>query len=286
MGDEVVCHECHIVTQVTILDYGPEWRAFDQQETRARARTGPPVTVAQHDDGLTTRIPIETRDVHGQQLSPSQRRRLRRLKRSNKWYVRTTDSERSLCDGLKQIRKVAADVGIPDSVIHRAQQLFRDAVYDDFLKRYDIDRTVAATTYAACRLQGVTITITELAVATGLEGEQVECTYRTLCRELSLEPAPQSGQEYVPRICTELDLGHGVERDATELIEKLREVKPGIGLYPTTLAAVAVYTVCRHTSEHPTVTQLAVGEVADINNSTISTAYADLRELFESLQIS
>lgn len=274
---EVLCRECNIVTDGTVIDYGPEWRAYDQAETNGRARAGPPVTVGRHENGLTTRIALESRDGNGRALSTAQRRRARRLRRTNQWYVRTVQGEESLCDGLKQIEKIAADAGLPDAVTRRAQQLFRRAVHADMLRHYDIDRTVAAVTYTACRLQKIMLTVDEIAVLSPVEQRSIERTYRYLCRELEIEVPPQTAEEHIPRICAELELGQLVEHETKDFIDRTRNVMPGAGTYPSTIAAVAVYAVCRQSECHPSITQKEVGEAADVNHSTISDTYASLR---------
>ena len=54
---EIVCKECGLVLEQGMFDFGPEWRAFDEEQKSKRARTGGPVKFAKLNKGLTTDIP-------------------------------------------------------------------------------------------------------------------------------------------------------------------------------------------------------------------------------------
>ena len=41
---EVVCQDCGLVIDQQIIDMGPEWRAFDQEQRVKRSRVGAPMT--------------------------------------------------------------------------------------------------------------------------------------------------------------------------------------------------------------------------------------------------
>ena len=40
---ELVCKDCGLVINDELLDTGPEWRAFDEEQKSKRSRTGSPV---------------------------------------------------------------------------------------------------------------------------------------------------------------------------------------------------------------------------------------------------
>ena len=37
---ELICKNCGLVIDESYIDQGPEWRAFDSEQTESRARTG------------------------------------------------------------------------------------------------------------------------------------------------------------------------------------------------------------------------------------------------------
>ena len=48
---EIVCGACGLVIDDSIMDMGPEWRAFDHEQRDKRTRVGAPITYTIHDKG-------------------------------------------------------------------------------------------------------------------------------------------------------------------------------------------------------------------------------------------
>jgi transcription initiation factor TFIIB len=53
---ETVCGDCGLVLYGQMMDKGPEWRAFTQEEKASRSRVGMPTSYSVHDKGLSTAI--------------------------------------------------------------------------------------------------------------------------------------------------------------------------------------------------------------------------------------
>ncbi|MFP8888545.1 transcription initiation factor IIB [Natrialbaceae archaeon A-CW2] len=274
--NEQVCGNCHVVTNDTPIDHGPEWRAFNHNESRKRARTGPPVTLGDGDHDLATTMSSSGRDSNGAPLSPTQRQRYARLRRLNRWFVESGNAGRSLRDGVIQLQKLASDLDVPTSVQSRAQTLFKNAASDGYLTNYGIDRTVPAVLYGACKLEGVRLPIDMVTVVAHASRREILQTYRFLRRELGLEVPPTEAADAVPAICSELDVSHTVEREAKAVIGAFQQENPGSGTFPSTVAATAVYAVCRHLESLPTVSQSEVGKAAGVNPCTISTWHSEV----------
>ena len=51
---EVICRDCGFVLSDVVFDFGPEWRAFDEEQMNKRTRTGSPLKLAKQNIGLTT----------------------------------------------------------------------------------------------------------------------------------------------------------------------------------------------------------------------------------------
>lgn len=51
---EIICSCCGLVVEESLLDLGPEWRAFDHEQRDKRTRVGAPMTNTIHDKGLST----------------------------------------------------------------------------------------------------------------------------------------------------------------------------------------------------------------------------------------
>ena len=65
---ETVCGDCGLVLYEQMMDKGPEWRAFDDEQRSKRTRVGAPMTYTIHDKGLSTMIDWHDRDIYGKSL--------------------------------------------------------------------------------------------------------------------------------------------------------------------------------------------------------------------------
>ena len=83
---ETICGDCGLVLYEQMLDKGPEWRAFTQQEKASRSRVGAPTSYSIHDKGLSTTISQIDRDAFGRKLPQSTRLQMWRLR---KWQIRS-----------------------------------------------------------------------------------------------------------------------------------------------------------------------------------------------------
>lgn len=272
-GNEVACTNCGVVLEDAPIDTGPEWRAYTTKEARERARVGAPVDRASTGDDLLTEIRVERTDANGNVLSHRQRRATARLRKKQKWAREGS----STVDGAAQIRKITSALSMPDVVTADARFVFKQAAEAGLLRSYGIDLIAVAAVYAATNRQDVERPLAEMAASAGTDTQQVFAAYRLLSEQLDLQIEPPTGAAYIPLICDALDLPFEVERKAVALVRAYRNDNVGDGTFPSTLAAAAVYAVCRHGDECPHVTQQTVADAADRDNSTLSQAYREVR---------
>ena len=113
---EIVCTRCGLVIETDLMDYGPEWRAFDDDQRTDRVRVGAPITYTIHDKGLTTTIDWRDKAIEGKNITPDKRAQIRRMR---KWHrrIRIYDAqERNLANALSEITRIADNLGL--SLIH------------------------------------------------------------------------------------------------------------------------------------------------------------------------
>jgi transcription initiation factor TFIIB len=60
---EMVCHDCGFVQSTDTMDRGQEWRAFTLQEKKDKPRTGAPLNIKIHDQGLSSSISTHNRTM-------------------------------------------------------------------------------------------------------------------------------------------------------------------------------------------------------------------------------
>lgn len=272
---ETVCEDCGIVLDSQPIDYGPEWREFEDDEPDSE-RTGAPLTPTRHDRGLSTEIGRKT-DGNGNILSSQKRCQLGRLRREhNRGRWRST-AERNLAHGLAETRRVASALDLPESIRDQACALYRSGSNEDLLPGRSIEAMAAASVYATCRCNGLPRTLQEVSDVAKVADERVEYAYGVLNRELELPAMPPMPAAYVPRFVSALGLSDGTRNQARTLAVRATEEQLANGCSPTGLAAACVYTAAEERCEQ--VTQADLAEVADVAPVTIRTRWDELRTL-------
>ncbi|KUO39384.1 MAG: transcription initiation factor IIB, partial [Hadesarchaea archaeon DG-33-1] len=201
---ELVCADCGFIITEKIMDMGPEWRAFDQEQRERRGRVGAPMTYTIHDKGLSTMIDWRDRDSHGKDLTPKKRAQIYRLR---KWQrrIRVSDAtERNLAFALSELDRMASHLGLPRNVREAAAVIYRRAVEERLIRGRSIEGVAAAALYAACRECKVPRTLDEIADVSRVGKKEIGRSYRFIARELLIHLRPTSPIDYVSRFGSEL----------------------------------------------------------------------------------
>ncbi len=277
---EIICNECGLVIDEQIMDSGPEWRAFDSEQTTKKSRVGAPMTYMLHDKGLSTVIDWRNKDYSGRELSPKRKAQVYRLR---KWQQRirvSNSTERNLAYALTELDRVASRINLPRNVKEIAAVVYRKAVEKKLIRGRSIEGVTAASIYAACRQCKVPRTLDEIADTAKLNRREIGRTYRYISRELGLSLSPTTPIDYVPRFGSELNLTGEIQSKAIEILKKAMERGLTSGRGPTSIAAAAIYIASVLHGERRT--QREVADVAGITEVTIRNRY---KELAESLDI-
>ncbi len=135
---EYVDTETGEVIEDRIVDLGPEWRVYDQTELQ---RTGSPLTLTVHDQGLSTTIGYEKVKDRIKLM------KMQKLQRS----VRVSNRDRKLVTFLTTLNSEASKLGLPDHVKETAALLLRKVVEKGLEKRVDPLILVIAVLYYSCQ---------------------------------------------------------------------------------------------------------------------------------------
>lgn len=270
---EVVCRGCGCVVMTGQVDTGPEWTAFDRVEREQKSRVGAPVTHTMHDRGLTTEIHWRDTDVNGTRLAPRKQARMQRL-RTWQERIRTNDpGERNLRLALAEIDRMASALEIPDPIREDAASLYRRALDAGLVQGRSIEGVATGTLYVACRRENVPRSLDELADVSRVDRVEIGRTYRYLASELGLEMRPVDPRQFVPRFCSELDLGQAVRNRAGEILSVTVEAGLDSGRSPTGLAGAAIYYAALLVGQKRTQSEIA--EVARVTEVTIRNRYQE-----------
>ncbi|MEE8401606.1 MAG: transcription initiation factor IIB [Candidatus Hydrothermarchaeaceae archaeon] len=273
---EVICNKCGLVIDEKIMDLGPEWRAFDNEQRVKRSRAGAPMTYTIHDKGLSTVIDWRDKDCYGKDISPKKRAQIYRLR---KWQQRirvSNATERNLAFALTELERVASRLSLPRNVRETAAVVYRRAVEKGLIRGRSIEGVAASSLYAACRQCNVPRTLDEIADASKLNRKEIGRTYRFVSRELGINLKPTTPIDYVPRFGSELGLSGEVQAKAIEILRSAMDQELTSGRGPTGVSAASIYIASVLLGERRT--QREVADVAGVTEVTIRNRYKELAE--------
>ncbi|WP_287950929.1 transcription initiation factor IIB [Acidiplasma sp.] len=273
---ELVCSNCGLVIDDSYIDEGPEWRAFDSEQSESRARTGSPMTYTIHDKGLSTDISWKNKDSYGKSIPTRNRAQLYRLRKWQKRIKVSNAAERNLSQALQELERMASNLSIPNDVRETAAVIYRKAVKQNMIRGRSIEGVVAGSIYAACRITNVPRTLDEIASVTRVKKKEIGRTYRIMARYLKLNILPSKPDDYVNRFCSKLRLSMEARKRAEEILKMAVDNDLTSGKGPTGVAAAAIYIASLITGERRT--QRAIAEVAGVTEVTIRNRYKELTE--------
>jgi len=276
---ETACEDCGLVLEDRPIDHGPEWCAFDEAERVDRERTGPPLTPARHDRGLSSEIGFDRTDANGTALSGRKNGQLARLRREDRRGRWASKARQNLAHGLSDVRRMSGALDLPRSLRDQACQIFRLAAEHDLLRGRSIEAMTAASVYAACRCAGLPRPLEEITAVAAVPHERVQNAYAVLNRELRLPAMTVSPTGYLPRLASELDISSATRRRAAALARSLIAVGATSGCKPAGIAAACLYQAGLERDER--VTQCALAEAAGITPVTLRTRWRHLQTLLD-----
>jgi len=274
VAGELVCETCGMVVSSPLVNLGPEWRAFNQEEKERRTRTGAPITQTIHDGGLSTVIDWRGRDAYGRNLTPEQRGRMYRLRKWNRRTKVSDATERNLAYALSELAKVAFKLNLPRNVLETAAVIYRRVVKMRLICGRSIQGVVVASLYMACRLCNVVRSLEEVGRAANVSKKESGRHYRFLLRKLDTRVPPVEAKSYVSKFVNQFGLSGNVESMAMTILDQAVELRLTSGRCPSGLAAAATYITSTLLDEKRTQGEIARG--AGVTEVTIRNRYKEL----------
>ena len=273
---EVSCNHCGLVLDDNIIDNGPDWRAFNQEQRNARTRVGAPSTPTISDKGLSTNIDYRNKDSNGRNIPARNIAQIYRLRKWNKRLRISRAGERNLAFALSELDRVSSTLGLPRSVREDAALIYRDAARNNIIRGRSIEGIVAAAIYTACRRCNIPRTLDEITEVSKVPKKQLGKNYRFLSRKLHIKLNPTSPVDYIPRFASNLGLSGEVQSKAIEIINKSKELGLNSGRGPSGVAGAALYISSILMGER--ITQKNISEVSGVTEVTIRNRYKELSE--------
>ena len=269
---ETICEECGLVAAENAIDYGPEWRTFDDDDVD-RKRTGAPLTRSRHDRGLSTEIGYGA----GTRLTGRKRRRFARLRKEHNRARLSSKTDTNRMHGFTEIRRIVAQLSLPIAAREQACALFESAQSEGLLRGRSIEGFAAAAVYATCRTLSISRTVDEVVTIAAADEAELKAAYGALNRELGLPTGPIDPAEYLPRYASYLDLDTAIEHRARAHVSSLKEAGLVGGRNPSGVAAACLYAAALEDGD--AITQADAASVADVSPVTIRSTVSSLSEL-------
>ena len=273
---ELVCDACGLVVNEGEIDLGPEWRAYTAEDNKRMSRTGAPLSQRSHDLGLSTVISQTGRDFHGNPIPAKQRDRYNRMRMLHRQSSLLRPGQRSLVQALTVLDRMASVLGIPPRIRDEAAMITRKALKKGMVRGRSIEGVVAASLYAACRINNVPRTLDEMSKVSEVDRKKLRKAYSAISRQIKLRVPLVKPGDYVSRFCSRLSLSPGVEAETHRILEELGDSMGTSSYAPSGTVAAAIYVASVRCGEKRPQRQIA--EVAGVSEVTIRNRFQFLNE--------
>jgi transcription initiation factor TFIIB len=273
---ETICGDCGLVLYEQMLDKGPEWRAFTQQEKTSRSRVGAPTSYSIHDKGLSTTISQLDRDAFGRKLPQSTRLQMWRLR---KWQIRSrvhSSIDRNLSQAMSELERLSSKVSVSPSLREKAALIYRKALEKGLVRGRSINSVTSAALYAACRETGTPRTLRDIAEASLVDKKDVARCYRLLLQELHFTMPIADSLTYVSKIAEKNGISGSTQGAAISILAEARRKRFAAGKDPMGLAAAALYIACLQHNEK--ITQKDIADASGVTEVTVRNRYKALKK--------
>jgi transcription initiation factor TFIIB len=271
---ELVCSDCGLVFSEKATDNRPEWRNFGS-ENNDRARTGSPVSLAQHDMGLNTVIGNNNKDSHGQSLDASMHSTMKRLRTYDFRSQTRTSADRNLMRAFGELGRQRDKLGLSDAMIDKTAYIYRKALGKGLVKGRSTSAILAAAIYIACREMGAARSLNDISEITDVRRKVISRSYMILIQQLEIIMPLIDPVKCIAKIANKANLSEKTKRMAIEVMKDLVNTQLPAGKRPMSLAATILYLSCLRNDE--AVTQKELAEAAGVTEVTMRNRIKDLK---------
>jgi transcription initiation factor TFIIB len=271
---ELVCSDCGLVFSEKAPENRAEWRNFGS-ENNDRARTGSPVSLAQHDMGLNTVIGNNKKDSRGQNIDPSMHSTMQRLRTYDFRSQAHTSTDRNLMRAFGELGRQRDKLGLSDAMIDKTAYIYRKALGKGLVRGRSTSAILAAAIYIACREMGAARSLNDIGEITDVRRKVIARSYRILIQELEMIMPVIDPMKCIAKIANKAKLSEKSKRMAIDVMKDLVNTEASAGKRPMGLAATILYLSCLRSDG--AVTQKDIAEAAGVTEVTIRNRIKDLK---------
>ena len=261
------------------LSQEKEWRSFDIEEEKNRARVGVPTSLAFHDMGLSTTIGKELTDASGNLIDAATRLRMGRLRMWNSRSQSHSPTERNLQRAFTMLSRLKDRLGLPNHVTEKAAYTYRKAQERGLIRGDTIGSVLAASIYVAARQSGVLRTLDDISESSNVKPKQAARSYRRIISELDIKVPLIDHAKYIVKVANNLNFDEKIKRRALELMEQAQKKNILVGKDPISMAASILYLVnLAEGQQNSPRTQAEIAKAAGVTEVTLRNRSKELRK--------
>jgi transcription initiation factor TFIIB len=261
------------------LSQEKEWRSFDIEEDKNRARVGVPTSLAFHDMGLSTTIGKEVTDASGNLIDAATRMRMGRLRMWNSRSQSHSPTERNLQQAFTMLSRLKDRLGLPNHVTEKAAYTYRKAQERGLIRGDTIGSVLAASIYVAARQSGVLRTLDDISESSNVKPKQAARSYRRIISELDIKVPLIDPAKYIVKVANNLNFDEKIKRKALELMEQAQKKNILVGKDPISMAASILYLVnLAEGQQNFPRTQAEIAKAAGVTEVTLRNRSKELRK--------
>lgn len=267
---DIVCSKCGMVLSDK-MDMRPEWHTGDREEIQAKTRTGPALSLARHDMGLSTVIGNENIDANKNKINPSMLSAMNRLRTQD---LRTQTRNYTLRLAFSELNTLKDKLGLSEPIVEKAAYIFRKAHEKGILRGRSSPAVLAAAIYIACRQMDAPRTLNDIVITSNIRRKSITRYHRALIFKLELKLPAIDNRKCISRVANKANISEKTRHQAIDLMKEVIELGISTGKDPMGLAAAVLYASCITTGEQKSQNDLA--NAAQITGVTIRNRFKDL----------
>ncbi|MHA1302661.1 MAG: transcription initiation factor IIB [Candidatus Heimdallarchaeaceae archaeon] len=237
---ETSCSNCGLVIEEAHIDSTHEWRAYNQEQYKRRARTGSPKNLLSYDNYGSV-ISYSNKDIYGNKISPKKASQMFRLRTLQRRAVFQYGTERNLLFALSEIKRIGSQLNLPQKIQETGSIVYRKILKTGLIRGRSTEALVSASVYLACRLHHQPETLEDVAKKTRLSRKKLARNFRLLLKNLDIKTPLANPEIKLEKYGNMMKFPPKVINEAKEILIKAKEAKITVGKNPNSLVAAALY---------------------------------------------
>jgi transcription initiation factor TFIIB len=273
---EIVCANCGVIILERNQDSSqPERRIYGIEEYNKRVRTGPRVSLAVHDMGLSTIIGKSNKDASGHILNAVMRSTMERLRLWDSRIYNNSLEGKSLKEAFHCLNTIKDKLGLSDSLVEKSAYIYRKAQERGLVRGRTIDGILTAAVYIACRETDTPRTLQDIMAVSNLKRKEITRDYRRLVLDLDIRIPIVDPMKCIIKITNRLRLSEKTKHEAMNIMTKVIKMEINAGKIPMGLAGATVYISSIKTGENTP--QNSIAAASGVTEVTIRNRCNDLK---------